>query len=653
MLPKNPFNSSYSEMINSNNDFLSLFDVSYLSEKAYKNDTEELFITEEMFSKIVFFSSASGGGKSSMLHFFSPSILDAVVQAKDQYNESYRFLEELGVITNGEIKLLGVNISCARNYEVIDDIYENGKRIQVFFALLNVRILKETLKSILVMKRSSTESLDSITFNDIPSELSAVFKADWTGEDYYTWACEEESRICDALNDMDDINPMMFIHNYLSIIQLMEPDNIRFNGSPFVDKVLFMFDDIHRLTYNQRKAIRESLFVVRSRVGVWLAQRTYGLDENEILGIDGSYGREYISRQFENYNKPSSRIEKALRRIAERRVAALKDDSISSFSACIADSIDWEKDTENAGKIQKAYENLRSELSSFLLSDELSFLESCAKNTRESTKKVLYETVINFRAAKIFIDRKAHAHQLLLADFFLAPTQEELTKAVTEKGIRDIAEYYLAIEYGLPFYYGMDKLCSLAFGNVYQFLSFSGAIFERRLSYRYRAKKNRPSIVAPAEQDAIIHAVAKQKWDELQVAFVNSKEIMDFLKNIAYIGEYTRTIGAASYAGGTYTGIGIKEDLYKKTLNNNQRVKSLLAQCVSNNLLRKKHGNQGNKGDAVVVFYLNRWLCAYFNLPLAFGGWKSSNEELLSHIFNDNPEDFSNYYPYSSGGSQE
>lgn len=636
MLPKNPFNSTYSEMIDSSQIFLSLFDESYLQNKietkadsitSSKSAFCEAFITEDMFSKIVFFSSALGGGKSSMLHFFSPAILDTIVQSKDEFVDSYDLLERLGVISEGKVKLLGVNVSCARNYEIIDDIYENGRRKVAFFALLNVRILKEALKSILVLKRATPESLRLISFVDIPSELSGVFLREWNGEDYYKWACEEERLICEALNDMDDLKSVCFIHNYLSIIQLFEAGNIKYDGDCFVDKVLFMLDDVHRLTQHQKQLLRESLFIVRANVGVWLTQRTYGLGDDEILGLDGSYGREYVTRRFEDYySKNSKGNDKILQKIADRRAKAAKSIEVSSFQSCIVDQIDLNTDSDSREKVEKAYENLKKQLSDILTKTEMEDLEENNQN--------LLQTTITLRAVKIFIDRKMNTRQLSFDSLFFAPTQDEITKSKNDGALRSISLYYLAVEYGLPFYYGLDKLCALSFYNVYQFLSFSGAIFERRLSYRYRSKGRRTAAVPPLEQDQIIRNVANKKWEELRVTYVNADSIKILLKNIAFLGEKTRDAGTASYAGGAYTGIGIRKNLFYEMMTKEEYkdIVSLLAQCVSNNLLRMQEIKQGNKDELYLVFYLNRWICVYFNLPLSYGGWKPCNESFFTQI---------------------
>ena len=629
-------------MIDSNQTFLSLFDESHILKK---NDEGEAFITEEMFNKTVFFSSALGGGKSSTFHFFSSGVLETIAQSKEEYLDYYVLLEQLNVIVRGKNRLLGVNISLARNYEIIDDIYENGKRTQALFALLNVRVLKEALKSILVFNRANNDALSLITFADVPEELTGVFQRDWTGKDYYEWACSEENLICEELNDLGDFKAIHFIHNYLSVIQLFEASNIRYDGNPFVEKVLFMFDDVHRLTLHQKKELRESLFVVRARVGVWLAQRTYGLGDEEVLGLDGTYGRDYLTRRFEDYYHRSVKTDKSFQKIADRRAKATQEINVASFQSCIAESIDWERDKVSRKKLEKAYDDLEHFLNAYLLPDEITFLKS-----RGST---LIDLTVTLRTAKIFIDRKLSHQQLLIDAFFLAPSKEELLKSLEDNSLRSIALYYLCTENDLPFYYGIQKLCSLAFNNVYQFLSFSGAVFERRLSYRYRAKRNSTIVVSAAEQDSIIHSVAKNKWEELSVIFANAERVQSFLRNIASIGLATRDVGAASYSGGTYTGIGIKEKYFSELMKENSEIRTTLSQCVSNNLLRKQDIKQGSRDENVVVFYLNRWICAFFNLPLAYGGWKSCSKELFTHICLYSNKPFIEYYSNYIGGESD
>ena len=93
MLPRNPFNTTYAEMVDSSETFLTLFDYTALDVKSSDNVS---LISEDMFERIVFFSSSPGGGKSSMFHFFSPDVLNSIVQAKNQNIDSYQYLNNLG-----------------------------------------------------------------------------------------------------------------------------------------------------------------------------------------------------------------------------------------------------------------------------------------------------------------------------------------------------------------------------------------------------------------------------------------------------------------------------------------------------------------------------------------------------------------------------
>lgn len=642
MLPRNPFNIAYAEMVDSSETFLALFDHTAISGNTADNRP---FISEEMFEQTVFFSSSPGGGKSSMFHFFSPDILNSVLQNRNQNIDSFEYLQRLGVLTASEVHLLGVQVSCARNYEIIEDIYDTGIDIQLFFALLNVRILKETLKSILSLKKSDASGLQKITICNVPTELNAYFSTYWTGKEYYDWACEEERRLCASINNMEETQQIGFIHHYLSVIQLFEPDKIYFDGKPVANKVLFMLDDVHKLTQRQREALQNSLFTVRARVGVWLAQRSFALDENELLGQDGNIGRDYVTRKLEDQRdgQHAKTFYKTLEAIADRRVKANALIDISNYRSCVEDNIDWYSDKDNSKKLVAAYEKLYEELKPFLPEDDLKSITEEAGD--------LFEKAIVLRSIKIFVDRQINNQQIAICDCFLGPLDTDLEKIRNGNSLRPIAEYYLCIESGLPFYYGMGKLFQLSFNNVYQFLRYCGEIFERRLAYKYEARRRRANTVPPVDQEKIITRVSKQYWDEIDVIYSRAKSIKTLISNIAHIGAVTRDVGAASYSGGTFTGIGIREHLYKKILFDKeyQNIKSILATCVSGNLLKIKQVKQGGKNEMAVVFYLNRWMCVYFKLPLAYGGWKLCNSILLKHVCEDQTDLFKSFYGTGEG----
>ena len=50
-------------------------------------------------------------------------------------------------------------------------------------------------------------------------------------------------------------------------------------------------------------------------------------------------------------------------------------------------------------------------------------------------------------------------------------------------------------------------------------------------------------------------------------------------------------------------------------------LRATLAALVSQNLLEPTLDHK-NKGESLIIFYLNRILCAHFDLPLGYGGWR-------------------------------
>lgn len=62
-----------------------------------------------------------------------------------------------------------------------------------------------------------------------------------------------------------------------------------------------------------------------------------------------------------------------------------------------------------------------------------------------------------------------------------------------------------------------------------------------------------------------------------------------------------------------------------------------LGACLASKYLERREIDKGE----IVVFYLNRWLCVYYQLPLAYGGWKKCGLDKVlqmcevSHVNND------------------
>ncbi len=633
MIPRNPFFIGNTEKIDTDSLFLSLFNAKAIE-----------YIKSDYIYKIVFFRSTPGAGKSSVFRLFSPNVLRELVGNNNpNYKETKTFLEDLEVITSESINVLGVELSCAGNYSIIDDLYSNGKRTQLFFALLNLRITRTALKNLLLLNKLALNDLNRITFADISPDIASSIKSEWTGEEVYNWAIDEENRICKAFDDIDAPESIPFTLNSLSFLSLINANNLLLDNKKIVQHTLLMIDDLHLLTKRQKDELREEIFKQKHTFGIWIAERISSLKYDEILGTTGDKPRDYIEifleQEIANTTKDKQNF---LGDIADRRVKITYSDTIGDFRSCLEESV------SEHNKIKKAIENLKSYIFEDSLNQEI--FDYFLENYRND-----YNGAVFLRALKILIDRKLADDQLS----FISKKQIKINDVINENkkaklydpSILSSAELYLCIENKIPYYFGSKRLFNLSTNNIEQFLEFSGAIFERKIAEHFISSKKRKDKVSAVEQEEIIKKVAQAKWKSINRQYTNYINILSLLENICLICVENRKKALASYNGGSYTGIGIKEAQLDEILSNTNDldVTKALANAVASNYITIKDVAQGKTNEKWKVFYLNRWICVLNDLPLSYGGWKPISKNKYKNLIKkrsdfDNPtlEDFSN-----------
>src|SRR5262245_20302316 len=111
---RNPFRLRRSENIDTDTAFLTLFEPGVLEMLAEKGLPETVRPIR----------SAPGGGKTSLLRLFTPSVLHRLHsrRADDQVKELYQRLQAIGAFDDQGPKLLGVMLLCGRNYAVLEDL---------------------------------------------------------------------------------------------------------------------------------------------------------------------------------------------------------------------------------------------------------------------------------------------------------------------------------------------------------------------------------------------------------------------------------------------------------------------------------------------------------------------------------------------------
>lgn len=575
------------------------------------------FINESFFDRTIIFNSSPGGGKSTLLRTFSPEVLLELYEnsAKETYKDTYALLHGLGALDHMGVKLLSVHISCAKeNYSLIDDLYENGKAIQVFFELLSLRILRRTLMAVLKCNQAEEGDLKGVTFKNIPDEWNAIYQQYPNGGLLYQWAVEREARLCESIEEMDAeiVSSMMF--NNLSVLNLIGNGNILLEGKPIRQKILVMIDDMHALNGNQRSVFRDAIFKIRPNLAVWMTQRLIALSAEEIFGVNGRVHREYEIINLDDHiqqNKKS--FYKALKDVADRRVAVTYKDEI--FEDKLEKSLS-----------QKSEKKLGSIL--FKIKQKIDLL---CKNNDNFTNLYEYleqreyasewERVVSWQILQILIEREIRSAQLILpmiSRYSIEEYEEEYNK------LNKMAEFLICYHFNLPVYSGLNVLQVLSSCNVEQFLDFAGEIFELRIALDYVSKRRRKALISQEEQEKVIVKCAEEKWRDILRTFSLGSDIQIFIENIAKLGTKDLQKNTVSYPGGTFTGIGIKKTDMDGELDGekNQLLLKMLKICVSYNLLLCQEIRHGKIGTIYKVFYLNRWICVRFKLPLGYGGWK-------------------------------
>lgn len=605
MVWKNPFLSKNSEQQIREDEFLALFDCTVLQ-----------MVEDQNLSKVSYVSSTPGAGKTSLFRSFSSRILNAVVESEDkeQYKGIYNQMERLGVIREGRVALVTAALSCARNYSIIDEMFQNGRKKQVFFALLNYRIAITFLRSIGQLLDLEVSEYSRITFHDIPSEMMSEMDRFRDGNAVYRWACEGERRLCQFLDsDRSEKLDISFVHMTLLLIRLFEPANILVDGQIRFCNVLLIFDDFHKLSEAQKEYLSEAVYTLKSSVGIWLGQRLEGVKSAQLISMDGSLSRDYNPNiVFDNYWPEKSGIFYGmLGNIADRRVKEADIGNLLGFADCIAESLE---DDKYACKLKRYADSIRG---NYADNTEAEFYyERIFAYIEEKIEKII-DKAIWYECVRIQ-DNRNNSGQLSLA------LGEQLDPIAFSKFVDEHTKgawYYICIKCDIPFYFGYKNLQMISSYNVEQFLVFAGAYFDCcRVKLLGGGVQRRKYVLSAEEQMEILNNTVKQQWEDMDFRYTNIDEIKRFLDNIADWGAASRRAERDSYAGGAYTGIAINSEELRQGLTKPKYAQliTILSSCMASKYLERRENRKGE----LVVFYLNRWLCVHYRLPLAYGGWK-------------------------------
>jgi hypothetical protein len=622
--PRNPFMIQTSEQIDSERIFLRLFSPGVLS----------LLTNKELWDRVSLILSSPGGGKSSLIRLFTPGSLLELHNHRthELFKELYQRMNQLSVINDNGPQILGISISCVRNYDSLEDLtLEDVDKKRLFFALLDSRIIISALRGLIELNHLKfNEDLKKITFELPPDlQLPIDFPQNGNGQDLFAWAQKAEENVYSIIDSFGPIKKESLKgHDRLISAFVLKPDHFKCNSNPIPPRVVVMLDDCHKLTTTQRKSLYE-IIDQRPPIGIWIAERLDHFSIDQLINKGAYHGREINFIELEDFWSQSSKFEKIAENIADKRARFASTVDIQSFAARLQFECD-DSEQKNLEEICKKIEE--KILNKGKISEKyIERIESLRKSDERS-----FERAISWRSLEILIDRDLKKEQKLISDYsedLVIPIEEESLVDRENSDVRNAAELFLSKDYKLPYYYGMTRLVKVSSSNISQFLWISGNIFEEILAQNLMDPSKR---VGLKTQEKIIKKIINERWDQLPYRVQYGREIQKFL---TAVGKFcaNETYKANAWNAPGVTGIAILMSDVKR-LNEEKKYKKLNAimrECIANKLLEASPGKKC-KNKEWMVLYFNRMYCVHFNLPLQYSGkFKEKKlDDVLSWIEN-------------------
>lgn len=612
---RNPFSIRRSESIDSIPTFLNLFEPGIL----------DILDVSDWCENVHLIRSARGGGKTSLLRLFTPQVLQNLSvrqKGEERLTELYRSLCDLGAMDANGPRILGVMLMCGRNYTMLEDLdLDEGRKLRLFYGLLNSRILLATLRAALETRHLSyPEGASAVRFemsgiDDLPPGLSLPC----TGEEVLGWSRDLEAGICESLDSFGPLNVSSLPgHDSLFSLALIRPENVTIDGQPIAERVLLMMDDIHKLTSVQRTKLIETVIESRSSIGTWIAERFEALSTSEMLASGAAEGRDYYGTlTIESYwRRKYKTFEKYTMKIAEKRVQnspVESEDFRSSLSASL-DQPAWKS------RFDEAVNAIRTRIEDRFGSSQLYSDWIRATEQRNSSPQ---DIAIDWKSLEILIVRRENKQQ----EFSLGdPLPVANLEAQLDSSLRDAAELFLAREFKFPYYYGPERIARLASLNIQQFLGLSADLFEDVMSASLL--KETSILIPPERQHELMKKAAKRVWEEIPRSIKHGREVQNLIEGIGqYARSYTYRPSAPNDpgVGGSAIRMAERKQLLDERWRSQHpmyaRLSAVLASAIAHNLLVPDL-DASVKGHKWMVLNLNRLLCVHYDLPLGYGLFK-------------------------------
>ena len=604
---KNPFRVRASQRSVSDEEFVRMFGSSAL---------DMLREIENPWDGIVFLRSAPGGGKTSLLRLLTPRPLKLTRRLIDYepVKDTRRSLINNGAVTATESEILGTMVRFTSEYRELAE-FDRGNSL--FRELVNSRIVIAVLRTLLERsERTYPDDLDTITIDWEP-ESSATIPAHADGCELFEWASRIENDFYERMDSLGSNDPIRGGHPRLDGLQWFARANFIDATGPVREKRILLFDEVQRLSREQRVAFIDYLMEPREQCGIWIAERLEALNNSELLSVGALEQRDYekVIQLEQRWKSTRGRTyARFVEQIADLRAAKDEGFREHNFSSFIADEDDF---AHWNTKFDTACTEIRERICK--LTPESNRYQDWI-NQASRIQGTPWERALYWRKTEVVVARdmqKEHGE----FTFFPLSTDELNEQA---QRVDKAAEHFLRTEIKAPIYFGHDTLANVSSWNADQYLEVAGELFAE-ITAKLSGLRSSPTALSADRQDAIIRRVAKGRWDGLERRLPQGMSVRRFLQTMRDYCKQETFRPTAPYAPGV-TGIALTMSERELLIESNDPVigrssalNEILTSLIAHNLLIPfLHHQQG--GDEFVVFYLNRLLCVHFGLPLGRGG---------------------------------
>ena len=603
----NPFSMRASEKMTSDDVFISLFSEDSLY------SLKDLSEKGHLWGNLTYICSAAGGGKTTMMRCFSPSVLWKVQNDRKKNDKLFKSLKGMGVMTAGKIQRCGAYLLTSRSYADLEDeeVFTKPQARRLLFALLNARFTLAAIKALQMLRNFEYEQLEQITFK--PSlDLSNKFAPNpvpRTAKELFDWAAGIERQITDIIETYVATDEKHG-HDSLYILNYLHASDFTLDGKNIVDNFIFQLDDCHKLSKTQLEFLRQELVETRISNTVWLAMRYDQFEYEELMSKADKPGRDYNLIQLEQDNKYDRMLGAILEKRSNLSSQDIKLDNSLEQSSALTDS-QYQTIIEFGHQDIATRQNLYDEF--------LAYIDENFESLKDRAEQTF--------ALMLFAQREHKTGYPLFPHEWSTYT-ESIKPALVKLGVQ-----IMPCVFNYPMYYGTDVLMELSTNNTEQFIGFCNVLYEQLLTQKLLHPR-RTLLLTTANQDKLIKDECKKKMK--RVLTENGKEVYTFINNLGgFCRSQTLQLGS-SY--GPVNGFAIRdvESLFGDTIDmlEGTRLQEVLRVCLANNLLFTQPTKQGEKDKEWTVFYLNRWICGAFSLPLNLGGWRKRTVKELTDWIN-------------------